>query len=157
MSLFSLLNRRILGFRVVEMAATLVLTATVLTVYMAKTGAGDKTDDIDRIQQQIQDERTQIHLLKVEVASEEQPERLAALAGQYLNMAPISPKHEIGAEALADIAQPAETKKPAPATGAAAPGAGVAVPAQHGAAQPLQTAAYAGAPATPADGQAEDR
>jgi len=135
MSLFVLLNRRILGFRIVELAATLILTAMILTVYMAKTGAGDKRDDIDRITQQIQDEQTRIHLLKAEVANEEQPERLTHLASQYLNMAPIAPNHEIDAEALADIAQPA--KPSAPAQPAAPTTAN---------AQSVQPANYAGPP-----------
>ena len=143
MSVFRVLNRRLVGFRVIELAATLVLTAMVVTVYLAKTGAGDKTDDIDHLQQQIEDTRTQIHLLKAEVANEEQPERLGGLARQYLNMQPIPAKHEIDASALADIAQAAQavagrTTSDKPSTGVAA-----ANTAQPAPAPSLQPAAYA--------------
>ena len=60
MNPFSLLNRRVRGFLVVELVATTVLTLLVLTVYLAKTGAGDKRDDIDRVEQQIETETAQI-------------------------------------------------------------------------------------------------
>ncbi len=105
MNLFSLLNSRIRGFRVVELIGAGVLTALVLTVYLAKTGAGDKRDDIDRVQTQIEEETAQIRILRAEVAAEERPERLEALAGQYLGLQPVSVKHEIEPEALADVAQ----------------------------------------------------
>ncbi len=149
MSVFAMLNRRLVGFRVIELMAALVLTAMILTVYMAKTGAGDKTDDIDRIESQIQAEQTRIRLLKAEVATEEQPHRLTALATQYLGLAPIAAKHEIDIDALADIAEPAVAKAPAPAP-TSAPAA---------TAQTVQPAAYVSANAAPAPPppQAEDR
>lgn len=145
MSLFRLLNRRLVGFRVIELAAALILTIMILTVYMAKTGAGDKTDDIDRIEQQIQAEQTQIHLLKAEVATEEQPHRLTTLATQYLNLAPIPAKHEIDVDALADIAQPVQAKPPA------------APPSQNVTVQTAQPAAYSGPPVTAPAGPGGDR
>jgi len=46
-------NRRIRGFRIVEIGAMAVLVALVLVVYLAKDGAGDKRADIDRVQEQI--------------------------------------------------------------------------------------------------------
>ena len=142
MNPFAMLNRRVRGFRVVELVGFGVLTLLVLTVYLAKTGAGDKRDDIDRVEQQIEDETAQIRLLRAEVATEERPERLEALAGQYLGLQPVSVKHEIEPEALADIAQlskpadtkPAATEPPAvqpisPAPVAKATHAAVAAPA----------------------------
>ena len=119
MNLFSLLNGRVRGFRILELIGAGFLTALVLTVYLAKTGAGDKRDDIDRVEQQIETETAQIRLLRAEVAAEERPDRLEALASQYLGLQPASAKHEIDAEALADIAQlghVAPTAKSAPAT-----------------------------------------
>ncbi|HEY2658131.1 MAG TPA: cell division protein [Caulobacteraceae bacterium] len=124
MNLFSLLNRRVRGFRILELIGAGFLTALVLTVYLAKTGAGDKRDDIDRVQQQIEEETAQIRLLRAEVAAEERPERLEALAGQYLGLQPVSAKHEIEPEALADVAQlsrPAEAKPATAAVAAATP------------------------------------
>ena len=137
MRLLGLVNHRILGFRVMELAASGLLTVLVLTVYMAKTRAGDKTDDIDHIEQQIADTQTEIRLLKVEVANEERPDRLSALAAQYLNMGPVSPKHEIDADALADVAEAGDKPaKPAQAVRTAT------APAATSAAT-LQPAAYA--------------
>ena len=114
MNPLSLLNRRIRGFLVIELVATALLTLVVLTVYLAKTGAGDKRDDIDRVEQQIDAETVQIRLLRAEVASEERPERLEALASQYLGLQPVTAKHEIDPEALADIAQLGKAKAAAP-------------------------------------------
>jgi len=143
MSLFGALNRRVLGFRAMELGATLLLTAMIITVYMSKTGAGDKTDDIDRISQQIQDTQTQIHLLKAQVANEERPDRLIRLSAQILNLQPISPRQEIDADALADIAQSQAPKTPPAPTPASAPAPDSPPPS------PLQPAAYAGPPVTP--------
>ena len=149
MSLLRILNRRIVGFRVIELVSAGLLTAMVLTVYLAKVGAGDKTDDSDHIQQQIIDTQADIRLLKVELANEERPERLTALAAQYLNMAPIAPKHEIDADALADVVQTqvqaqahGMAKSAKPVAGATTPVAAPAAPPQS----PLQPAAYSGPP-----------
>ena len=144
MSVFSLLNRRLVGFRVIELVATLLLTAMVITVYLAKTGAGDKTDDIDRITQQIQDTDIQIHLLNAQVANLERPDRLGRLAAER-NLQPISPRQEIDADALADIAQahaPAQPQAQPQAQPVAAP---IAPPPS-----PLEPANYAVPPAAAA-------
>ena len=98
-------DRRIRGFRIVEIGAMAVLVVLVLVVYLAKDGAGDKRADIDRVQQQIVAEQDRIRLLKAEVAHQEQPERLEALAGQYLGLQPVSAKHEVEAAELADVAR----------------------------------------------------
>jgi len=111
-------DRRVRGFRIVELGAMSVLAALVVVVYLAKDGAGDKRADIDRVQEQIVAEQDQIRLLKAEVAHQEQPERLEALAGQYLGLQPIAAKHEVDAGALADLARvsaPAPVAKPASA------------------------------------------
>jgi len=148
MNPFKLLMTRVRGFLVLELAQAVILTILVLTVYMAKTGAGDKRDDIDRVQQQIEDETVQIRLLRAEVATEERPERLEALAGQYLGLQPAAAKHEIDPEALADIAQQAKTVASATTTKApaVAPAASpVATPANTQSGAPishLQKASY---------------
>jgi cell division protein FtsL len=156
MNPFSLLNRRIRGFLVIELVATALLTVTVLAVYLAKTGAGDKRDDIVRVEQQIDAETAQIRLLRAEVAAEERPARLGALAGQYLGLQPVTAKHEIDAEALADIAQIGKAAPEAgkPKLAQAAPHvAPVAGPVQP-AAPSLQRAAYVtGAGQAPAKAQ----
>ncbi len=123
MRLFGFLDRRVRGVRVIDLAAAVLLCGLVLVVYMAKTGAGGTSADIDKVQQQIDEEHTQIRLLQAEVASEEQPVRLASLSGQLLNLQPISPRHEIPSEALADIAHAPPPKPDAAPASAAAPAA----------------------------------
>ena len=82
-------DRRVRGFRVVELGGAAVLLVLILVVYLAKTGAGGKREDIDRVQAQIDAEQTNIRLLKAEVATLEQPERLEALSARFLNLQPI--------------------------------------------------------------------
>jgi cell division protein FtsL len=103
MNPFGFFDRRVRGFRVVEVGALGVLLVLILTVYLAKTGAGGKRADIDRIQGQITDEQTQIRMLRAEVATLEQPSRLEALAA-YLQLGPISARREITVAALPDVA-----------------------------------------------------
>jgi len=114
MKLFGFMDRRVRGVRVVDLAGAVLLCGLVLVVYMAKTGAGGTAVDIDKVQLQIDEEHGQIRLLQAEVANEEQPERLASLSGQLLNLQPISPKHEIPSEALADVAHAPPPKPAAP-------------------------------------------
>jgi len=134
MKLFGFFDRRVRGVRVVDLAGTVLLCGLVLVVYMAKTGAGGTAADIDKVQQQIDEAHGQIRLLQAEVASEEQPQRLASLSGQLLNLQPVSPKHEIPSEALTDVAHappPKPVVAPAsPAIVAPAPAAGAAAPAE---------------------------
>jgi len=104
MNPFGFFDRRVRGFRIVEVGALGVLLVLILTVYLAKTGAGGKRADIDRIQGQISDEQTQIRMLRAEVATLEQPSRLEALAA-YLQLGPISARREITVAALPDVAR----------------------------------------------------
>jgi cell division protein FtsL len=97
-------ERRIRGFRIVELGGLGVLLVLVLSVYLSKAGAGGERADIDRVQQQIYDEQTRIRLLQAEVANLEQPERLEALSGQYLGLQPVPAKHEVEPDALPDLA-----------------------------------------------------
>jgi cell division protein FtsL len=112
-------ERRIRGFRIVELGGLSVLLVLVLTVYLSKAGAGGERADIDHVQQQIYDEQTRIRLLQAEVANLEQPERLEALSGQYLGMQPVPAKHEVEPDALPDLAL-IQKVKTAPASGAPA-------------------------------------
>ncbi len=122
MSRPGLFDRRVRGFRIVELGAAFVLLVLVVVVYLAKTGASGKGEDIEHIQAQIAAERTQIRLLNAELAHQEQPERLEALSTRYLGLQPIDARHEIKPERLADIgamAAAAQTKPspaPSPAT-----------------------------------------
>ena len=124
MSVLGVFDQRFRGFRVIEIGGVGVLLALILLVYLAKTIAGGQSAQIDRVQQQIADEKTRVTLLRAEVASLEQPERLESLSGRYLNLQPVDAKHEIDAEALATIAHadaPTASSQPAGATLQATP------------------------------------
>jgi hypothetical protein len=118
MSVLGVFDRRFRGFRVIEIGGVGVLLALILLVYLAKTIAGSESARIDSVQQQIADERNRVSLLRAEVASLEQPERLEALSGRYLGLQPVDAKHEIDAQALAQIAH---AGAPTPPAGGATP------------------------------------
>jgi hypothetical protein len=123
MRLFGFFDQRFRGFRVVELGGVVVLLTLVLVVYLAKSGAGDKSADIDHLSQEIVDERTEIRLLNAEVAHQEQPERIEALSNRYLGLAPVPAAREITIDRLpqliatsAPVTAAAAAAAPSPAT-----------------------------------------
>ena len=82
------LNRRVRGFRVVDLIALSVLTLLIVGVYLAKTIAGRERTEIARIDRQIDGEKARIRLLQAEVSHLEQPARLERLSEAYLGLAP---------------------------------------------------------------------
>lgn len=104
MSLSSIFDRRVRGFRVVELVCLTILLGLVLGVYMAKTFAGRERAQIADVERQIEDEKLRVRLLKAEVAYLEQPRRIEQLA-QRLQLAPIQPEHETTEDALIDVAR----------------------------------------------------
>ena len=104
MSLSSLFERRVRGFRVVEMVCLCVLLALVLGVYMAKTFAGRERAQIAEVEREIGEEKARVRLLKAEVAFLEQPRRIEQYALQ-LQLAPIKPERETTEDALIDVAR----------------------------------------------------
>lgn len=98
-------QRRVRGFRVVEVAAFAIFVATALMVYLGKTTAGRENADIVRIEREIEAERERLRLLRADVAYLEQPERLSRLSSQYLGLQPITAKRETEPEALPEIAR----------------------------------------------------
>lgn len=104
MSSVGLFDRRIRGFRVVEVAGMGVLLTLVTSVYLAKTFAGRERQEIGRIEQEIGDEAVRKRLLEAEVAHLEQPRRIEQLA-QMMQLKPIAPDHEITEDALIDVAR----------------------------------------------------
>ena len=104
MSLSSIFDRRVRGFRVVELVCLTILLILVLGVYMAKTFAGRERAQIASVEEQIVQEKARVRLLKAEVAYLEQPRRIEQLA-QQLQLAPISPEHETTEDALIDVAR----------------------------------------------------
>jgi len=104
MSLSDLFNRRVRGFRVVEVVGGGILLTLFTSVYLAKTFAGRELQEISRIEQQIDDEATRKRLLEAEVAHLEQPRRIEQLA-LMMQLKPIAPDHEITEDALIDVAR----------------------------------------------------
>ena len=74
------LDRRLLGFRAIDVLLFLVLVALILGVYLAKTLAGRERGQIATVEREIAQERDRIVLLEAEVAHLERPERLSAMA-----------------------------------------------------------------------------
>ncbi len=104
MTSVGLFDRRIRGFRIVEVAGMGVLLTLVTSVYLAKTFAGRERQEISRIEQEIVDEGVRKRLLEAEVAHLEQPRRIEQLA-QMMQLKPIAPDHEITEDALIDVAR----------------------------------------------------
>ena len=100
----NLFDRKIRGFRVVDVGAFGLLVALVLSVYLAKTIAGRERAEIASVERQIDAERARIRLLQAEVAHLEQPGRIEQLSSNYLGMAPVSAKRETSVESLSEVA-----------------------------------------------------
>jgi cell division protein FtsL len=124
----SLLDRRIRGFRLVDIWALGLLVVLILGVYLAKTIAGGERSEIATVERQIDLEKTRVRLLQAEVAHLEQPSRVEHLATAYLGLAAVKVDHEIDADHLGDVAakQPVNVKVAAAPT--AAPSATTTAP-----------------------------
>ncbi|MFT4254271.1 MAG: cell division protein, partial [Caulobacter sp.] len=117
MMISEIFNRRVRGFRVVDLVGVGVLLVLVLGVYMAKAFAGRERAEIASVERQIEDERIQVRLLQAEVAHLEQPRRIESLA-QAAQLAPIAADRETSEDALIDVARrpvPASKLPPPPA------------------------------------------
>lgn len=101
----SLLERRVRGFRLVDLVAAGLLIALILSLYLAKTFAGRERSEIATVEHQIEAEHERIRLLQAEVSHLEQPARIEKLSSQYLGMVPISAKRETTPEGLAEVAR----------------------------------------------------
>ena len=122
-TLRTLFERRIRGFRIVELAAVGCLAVLVLGVYAFKAGAGRESAKISDVDKEIAEERRHVRLLRAELAHLEQPARLERLSTAYLGLSPVDAKREAPADALSELARqpaaPPVAPKPAPATEAA--------------------------------------
>jgi cell division protein FtsL len=122
------LNKRVRGFRLIDLVALGLLTVLILGVYLAKTVAGRERTEIARVDRQIDEEKARIRLLQAEVSHLEQPARIERLSEAYLGLAPVSLKREADVESLPTLARkplatPAAPVSPTPdpTTGAAPP------------------------------------
>jgi hypothetical protein len=100
-----LFDRRIRGFRLVEILAGACLVALVLSVYLTKAAAGRESASIASIDRDIGEQQRQVHVLRAELAHLEQPERLEALSTRYLDLAPVAAKRETAPDSLTEIAR----------------------------------------------------
>ena len=116
-----LLDRKVRGFRLVDLCAAALLVALILGVYLAKTMAGRERADIARMDRQIDEEQQRIRLLQAEVAHLEEPARLEHLSESYLGMGPVSIKRDVSVDTLGDIARSAMVTGKIPGGAAAAP------------------------------------
>jgi hypothetical protein len=100
----SWLNRRVRGFRLIDLVAFSVLCALILGVYLAKTIAGRERTEIARINLQIDDEKARIRLLQAEVSHLEEPQRIEQLSEAYLGLGPAPMKHQASLDQLPQLA-----------------------------------------------------
>jgi hypothetical protein len=112
-SVSSLFNRRIRGFRVVEVVGLCLLLTEVTGVYLAKTFAGRERTEISRMESEIESEKVRKRLLEAEVAYLERPRQIEQMA-IGLGLAPIQPSHETTEDALIDVARHREPPKAIP-------------------------------------------
>jgi hypothetical protein len=104
MSLFrSILNSRVRGVRIFEVATFIVLVGLVFGVYLAKASASRERARIADIEQQIGEEQRRVKLLRAEDARLEQPARIEALS-EGAGLKPVDASHETNPDALAMVA-----------------------------------------------------
>lgn len=101
----SWLNRRVRGFRLIDLIALSVLTVLILGVYLAKTIAGRERTEIARMDRQIDQEKARIRLLQAEVSHLEQPQRIERLSEAYLGLEPAPIARHADLSQLAEIAR----------------------------------------------------
>ncbi|WP_395673967.1 cell division protein [Phenylobacterium sp.] len=128
----SLLDRRVRGFRLIDLVALGLLVMLILGVYLAKTMAGRERAEIASIERNIAAEKARIRLLQAEVSHLERPARVERLSSAYLGLGPLSAKREASAEDLPAVARnpaPPVLPKPAPAAAVTPVAVPVATPA----------------------------
>jgi cell division protein FtsL len=117
----SLLERRVRGFRLVDLWAAVLLVALILGVYLAKTMAGRERAEIAGMDRQIEEEQTRIRLLQAEVAHLEEPARLERLSEAYLGMGPVNIRRDVSPDGLADVVRTVMVTGHEPGAAPAAP------------------------------------
>jgi cell division protein FtsL len=110
----ALFERRIRGFRVVEVVTFTLLVMLILWVYLAKAGASRERTEIAQVEQRIGDEQRKLKGLRAEAAKLEQPARLEALSEAYLKLAPVNARQEARPDHLTGLADRPATKAPDP-------------------------------------------
>ena len=123
MSLNSVLSARVRGFRVVNVLGLTLMLVIAVGSYAFKTLAGAEDAGTASVEDQIAQEQKRIRMLNLEIAALSAAPRVEGLSRQYLGLAPVDPRHEIAAGALAQIAADPRVQAPSVAAPAApAPG-----------------------------------
>jgi hypothetical protein len=104
MRLSALIDSKVRGFRVVDVAALAIFLVLALTVYGFKTFSGRQSADIVDVEGQIHDEDRRVRVLKAELARLENPARLERLAVLYAKQKPITVTQEVTVDALPQLA-----------------------------------------------------
>ncbi len=112
MSPFAVFTHRIRGFRVLDLAAVVLILAIALGSYAFKTFAGAEDADASGVEARILQEEKRVRLLKAEIARLEAPRRLEDLSTRYLGMSALDVAHQVRPEDLSRIA--AESPPPGP-------------------------------------------
>jgi cell division protein FtsL len=100
-----LFERRVRGFRVVEVAALSALVGMIFWVYLTKAEAGRERAQIGEVRQQIVDEQRELKQLRAESAHLEQYRRIETLSRDYLGLEPVRAARETAPEALPTLAR----------------------------------------------------
>ncbi len=99
-----LFDRRVRGFRVIEVVALACVVMLIFWVYLTKAQAGGERARIARIDAEIAAEERKLRLLTAEAAHLEQPARIEELSEAYLGLEPVSAKREAQPDRLPEIA-----------------------------------------------------
>ena len=96
----NLFDRRVRGFRLIELIGFASVIALILSVYLFKGMAGAEGAQITDATRQISEEQHKVRALKAELARLESPDRLERLSTQYLGMQAVSNKQEAQPDSL---------------------------------------------------------
>jgi len=117
----ALLEHKVRGIRLVDLAGVACLAAVVLTVYAYKAGGGAEAAKIADTTRLIAAEEQQVHLLQAEDAYLSQPRRIRDLSRAYLHMGPVAADRDTTPEALERLAVQPPPPTPPPAAPAQPP------------------------------------
>jgi hypothetical protein len=107
-----LFERRLRGFRVVDLAAFACFVTLALVVYAVKADAGREAAALNTVEDSIAEETQRVRLLKAEIAHLEQPDRLERLSVAVLRLSPADPRREAAVDGLGEIAHRVEPVRP---------------------------------------------
>ena len=114
-----LFERRVRGVRLIELIGLVLVFGMIFWVCLSKAREGDDIRRMNDLDQQIAQEQATVDTLRIKVSQLERPERLEALATEYLNMKPVDPAHEADVGAIGQISRTTSRAPLAPPPAAA--------------------------------------